>query len=114
MTPEQVNAIALVLFVAGVVLGFGSTFVRLVRLHRAGIDLPRLIWRDIGVFGLLSVTFLLVAVARVQGWQVTAWPDAARIGWTVATASPAVLAAWIYVFYELRVIGHRRDGRDER
>lgn len=104
MTVELVNAIALLLFVLGVVLGFGSTAFRLVRLHRAGIPLPRLIWRDAAVFGGLSATFVAIAVHRLIGL-----PYIGEVWWAIGTASVAVVAVWVYVWYEFVVVGHRRD-----
>lgn len=104
MTVEVVGAVALMLFVAGVLLGFGSTAFRLVRLHRAGIPLPRLIWRDVMVFGGLALTFVAIGIHRVMGF-----PFADELWWALGTSSVAVIAVWIYVYYELAVVGHRRD-----
>lgn len=106
MTPETVNGIALVLFVAGLLTAVFSTLARLVRLHRAGIPRPLLIWRDLEVFGLLAGTFALLLAHRVAGM-----PFVREVWWAVLTAGAAVLAIFIYCWYELVVIGHRRDAR---
>ena len=104
MTPEALSAVALVLFVLGVLLAFGSTAYRLVRLHRSGIALPRLIWRDAAVFGGLTLTFSAIGLHRAAGM-----PFADEAWWVISTSSVAVGAVWIYVYYEFLVIGHRRD-----
>ena len=104
MTVEGVGVGALVLFVAGVLLGFGSTAFRLIRLHRAGITLPRLIWRDVLVFGGFAITFVAIGIHRVMGL-----PFADELWWAVGTSSVAVIAVWIYDFYEFVIVGHRRD-----
>lgn len=104
MTPEDISAVALVLFIVGVLLAFGSTVYRLVRLHRSGIALPRLIWRDATVFGGLTFTFSAIGLHRAMGL-----PFADEVWWVVATSSVAVGAVWTYVYYEFLVIGHRRD-----
>lgn len=104
MTPELVNRVALALFTVGVLLGFGSTAFRLVRLHLAGIPLPRLIWRDVVVFGGLALTFVAIGVHRVLDM-----PFAGELWWSLASASVAVIAVWVYVWYEFAVVGHRRD-----
>lgn len=108
-TVEAVNAAALALFVLGLVLGVGSTGFRVIQLWMRGHNRPQLIYRDLAVFGLLCFTFLLIGIARVLGWQIMTWPDGARLAWTVLTAAPAVAAVWVYVYFEFRVIGHRRD-----
>lgn len=106
MSVELVNRVALLLFSLGVLLGFGSTAFRLVRLHRAKIRLPRLIWRDVAVFAGLALAFLAIGVHRVLGA-----PFSAEVWWAASTATVAIAAVWIYVIYEFFVVGHRRDGR---
>lgn len=108
MTPETVNGIALVLFVACLLIAVVSTGYRLVRLHRAGIPRPVLIWRDLAVFGLLAGTFALLLAHRAAGL-----PFVRELWWAAITAGLAVLAILIYVYYELIIIGHRRDGPPE-
>lgn len=108
MTPETVNGIALTLFVAGLMMAVVSTTFRLVRLRRAGIPRPVLIWRDLAVFGLLAGTFALLLAHRAAGL-----PFVGELWWALLTAGAAVLAIGVYVYYELVVIGHRRDGPPE-
>lgn len=109
MTPELVTLLSLVAFVAGLLVVVGSITLRLVRLHRAGIHLPRLIWRDVLVFGGLALTFVAIGFHTALGrpWDNEVW-------WRLATGLLAGASVWLMAYYELFVIGHRRDGRDER
>ena len=106
MTPEEVNAIGLALFTAGLVACVASTAWRIRQFWRYGIPQPRLIWRDVLTFGLLGLDFLVILIHRVGGapFAGTVWFS----GITVAIACAAI-AVWLY--FELVVIGHRRDRR---
>lgn len=109
MTPEFVTLLSLVAFVAGLLLVVGSIAYRLVRFVRAGIKLPRLIWRDALVFGGLALTFVAIGTHTAAGrpWDNEVW-------WRAATGLLANVSAYVMAWYEFFVIGHRRDGRHER
>lgn len=109
MTAELVTLLSLVAFVALLILVVGSITVRLLRLHRAGIPLPRLIWRDVLVFGGLALTFVAIGVHTAAGR-----PFDDEVWWRAVTGLAAVGSVGLMAWYELFVIGHRRDGRDER
>lgn len=105
MTPETINAVALGLFSLGLLLGAGSTLVRLVRLSQRGIPRPRLIWRDVSFVGGLGFTFVAILIHRVTGM-----PFVEEVWWALFTATVAVASVWVYAYFEFFVIGHRRDG----
>lgn len=109
MSVEVVNRAALLLFSAGLLLGAGSVAFRMWRLHRAGIELPRLIWRDVVLAGGLGGAFVAIGLHRLAGL-----PFANEVWWAVLIAGAAVVAVWTFVYYEFWVIGHRRDGQHER
>jgi hypothetical protein len=101
---DTISTIALVIFAAGLAFGTGSTVFRMVALRRRRMHQPRLIWRDVAVFGLLSVDFLLIALHRALGWEF-----AGQVWWALLTSGIAVAAVGVYAYYELRVIGHVRE-----
>lgn len=104
MSIDLVNAIALLLFVGAVLVGFISTVVRIVNLWRGGVELPILIWRDAQVIGGLALSFLVISVHRVIGA-----PFAENVWYSIVTAAPAVYGVLAYCYYEIAVVGHRRD-----
>ena len=54
----------------------------------------------------LAVPFVAILSARVFG----AGPEVVRtVPWVVITSGPAVFAMAVYVYFEIRVIGHRTD-----
>ena len=107
MSPDELLDLALlVLFVGGLLVGFGSTLYRMISLRRGGKPQPHLIVRDLVLVGGLSLSFLLVAVRRLVDLPVVdEW------WWSLLTAAPAIGAVWVYAYYEVLVIGHRRDRR---
>ena len=105
MTAEFINAVALGLFVILLFVGTASVAYRMWRFHQAGIPKPKLIWRDQAVFGLLAFTFLSLLVHRVAGL-----PFVDETWWALITAGAAVVAIGIFDYFELVIIGHRRDG----
>lgn len=104
---ETISSVALVIFAVGLAFGTGSTALRMVRLRIRHMHQPRLIWRDVTVFGLLSVDFLLIALHRALDWQI-----ADQVWWALLTSAIAIAAVGVYGFYELRVIGRVRERRD--
>ena len=103
---EVVNGIILAAFTLGLLAAFASTGIRMLRLWLAGHKLPELIWRDFVGWGLLCFTFLLIAIGRAFEWTVRE-----QLWWFLVTGAPAIAAVWVYVYFELFVIGHRRDRR---
>ncbi len=104
---NTITAVALLLFALGLAFGAGSTIVRMLRFHRHHIRQPRLIWRDVSVFGLLALAFLLIAINRAIGWQFTLEP-----WWVLLTSALAIGAIGVYDYYELFVVGHVREKTD--
>ncbi len=104
---EIVTATALLLFALGLAFGAGSTIARMLRFRSRRIPQPRLIWRDVGVFGLLALAFLLIAINRALGWQFTF-----HLWWVVFTSVIAVAAIGIYDYYEIFVVGRVREKTD--
>ena len=108
MTADLVSLVALVLFVVGLLLAAGSITFRLVHFVRRGIPRPRLIWRDGLVFGGLAVTFVAVGIHSAVGR-----PFDEELWWRVGTGLLAVASVWTRAYFELFVIGHRRDAPPE-
>lgn len=108
MSVELVNRVALIAFILGLLLGAVSVAWRMVQLRRAGIRLPRLIWRDVTLVGGLGGSFVAIGVHRALGE-----PFRGQLWWALLLAGIAVGAVWTFVWFEVLVIGHRRDGRHE-
>lgn len=107
MEPDTITAIALVLFAALLLFGAVSTIVRMLRFQRLHIRQPRLIWRDAGVFGLLALDFLLIAMHRALDWTY-----ASQLWWSLLTSGLAIVAVGIYAYFEMFVVGHVREQTD--
>lgn len=104
MSVDQINAIGLATFALGLTTCAVSVGVRMLRFYRCGITQPRLIWRDVMVFGLMGVDFLIVLIHRVAGL-----PYADELWFSLLTVTIAVSSVAIWLYFELLVIGHRRD-----
>ena len=104
MTPGLVYSVALILFVGGLIIGVGSTGLRILSFHLNRIEQPTLIWRDVQVIGGLSLSFLIIAIHRAAGG-----PFADEAWYAFVSAAPGVYGALVYCYFELWVIGHRRD-----
>lgn len=104
---DTIYGAALALFAFGLLFGAASTGIRMLSLHSRAMRQPRLIWRDVSVFGLLALDFLIIAGHRVAGA-----PFADEYWFAILTSALAVAAVAIYGYYEWRVIGHVRERRD--
>jgi hypothetical protein len=106
VTVDYINAAGFTLFVVGLTACVVSVGFRMIQFARAGIPQPRLIWRDVAVFGLLTLDFLIVLAHRVAGL-----PFAREVWFSLLTVGLALAAVAIWLHYELAIIGHHRDRR---
>jgi hypothetical protein len=106
VTVDYINAAGFTIFVVGLMACVVSVAYRMIQFARAGIPQPRLIWRDVAVFGLLTLDFLVVLAHRVAGL-----PFADEQWFALLTVGLAVGAVAIWLHFEVAVIGHRRDRR---
>ena len=103
---ELIRLAGLVVFVALMAAGFTSTTIRMLRLWKAGVPRPTLIWRDV----LERLLFLaVVVIAFVHAMLDYPWRE--EPGYVALTSLLACAAAGVYLYYELVIIGHRRDRR---
>jgi hypothetical protein len=105
--PEIVAAIYLVagvLFLGGFVIGALTTLARVLYYRIHNIRRPRLLTRDVVVWGGLAVSFALISAVRFLPAEVRMQFTAGNVGWALATSIPAVAAVLTYVYFELWVI----------
>ena len=103
---ELIRAVGLVVFVGLLAAGFASTALRMWRLWRAKVARPALIWRDM-IERLLYLGVVVIAFTHAMlGYP---WRD--EPGYVALTSLLACGAAGVYLYYELVIIGHRRDRR---
>lgn len=105
---EVLNLTVLVVYVGALVFGASTTFRRAWWFHSHGQRRPRLLTRDLIVFGGHALTFLSIVIARAFGWGPFV---SGRWWWIVASAGGAVVGALTYCWYEVRVIRWPAWGR---
>ncbi len=99
-------------FLAGFVIGAMTTLARVLYYFLHKIQRPRLLTRDVVVWGGLALSFAQIAVIRFLPSEVRVQLTANNVGWALATTLPAVIAVCTYVYYELWVIERTREDAD--
>lgn len=102
--------IAGVLFLVGLFIGAVSTLARVVFYRANGTKRPRLLTRDVLVYGGLALSFGLIAGVRLLPLEVRLALTTGNVGWALATSVPAVVAMVVYCYFELAVIERVRGG----
>lgn len=105
MSADVVNLAALLIFAAGLAAGSVSIWIRMRWLRDRGVTLPRLIWRDVWVWTLMGLTFGALSIHSLVDY-----PLRDALWWALASRAPAVIAVGVWLWYELAIIGHGRDG----
>jgi hypothetical protein len=97
------------LFLGGLFLGALTTIARVVyyRIHRTAR--PRLLTRDLIVYGGLALSFGLITLVRFLPVETRQQVTTGNVLWAIATTVPAVLAVLYYCYIEIFVIGHVSD-----
>lgn len=111
--PEAVAFIytlAGITFLIGLFVGAVSTLARVVYYRIHGTRRPRLLTRDVLVYGGLALSFGLIAGVRLLPLDVRLALTTGNVGWALATSVPAVIAVIVYCYFELAVIERARGG----
>jgi hypothetical protein len=95
------NAIVLIVYIGALLLGAAKTAQRVVSYSRRHLRRPRLLTRDLIVFGGHALTFLLVGLNRAFNWGPTV---SGRWWWIVISATPALVGVLTYCWFEFFVI----------
>lgn len=110
--PQAVAAIYLVagsLFLLGLFVGTVTTLARVVFYRIHGKRRPRLLTRDLVVFGGLALSFGLITVVRFLPIPTRAAMTSGNVIWALVSTVPAVMAVAFYCYVELFVIGRARE-----
>ena len=91
-------------FLGGLFIGSVTTLGRVVYYRAKGVARPRLLTRDVLVYGNLSVGIGLITAIRFLPPEVRVAMTTGNIGWALATSLPFVIAVFVYCYYELAVI----------
>lgn len=99
-------------FLGGFVIGALTTLARVVYYFLHRVQRPRLLNRDIVVWGGLALSFAQIAAVRFLPLDVRTQLTAGNVGWALSTTLPAVIAVVTYCYYELWVIERTKDEGD--
>lgn len=106
---EAVYTVGSAIFTLLLAIAGASTGWRMLQLHRAGEQLPALIWRDVLVMGGLAAVF------AVSFWHAAAGrPFSDETWWAPLLVSVACAAVTVYDVFDLFVIGHRWPWRKRK
>lgn len=101
-----------IVFLGGFAIGAMTTLARVLYYFLHRIQRPRLLTRDVIVWGGLALSFAQIAIVRFLPPDIRNGLTAANVGWALSTTLPAVLAVCTYVYYELWVIERTREDAD--
>lgn len=101
----EIQTLLFVVFTGLMGACFLSVALRAIDLRRHGQAIPLLLYRDVGVFGLLAVPFAAILFARASGIGHTL---IGNLPWALATGGPAIAALITFLLFEVFVVGKRR------
>lgn len=97
---EGISLGGLVVFTLLLVIGMITTTIRRIGLAMKGAPSPKLLPRDLILFGGLSFPFVLILASRATDTNLRG-----ELWWIALTTIPQLIAAAVYVYYEIFVIG---------
>ena len=105
--PALVSAIYLIvgsLFLLFLFIGAVSTIARVIYYRVNGYTRPRLLTRDVIVFGGLAFTFAAITIVRFLPTETRMALTAGNVAWALVSTLPAVVAIMYYAYVEVFVI----------
>lgn len=100
------------LFLGGFAIGALTTLGRVLYYFLHRIQRPRLLTRDVIVWGGLALSFAQIAIVRFLPPEVRTQLTQGNLGWALSTTLPAVVAVLTYVYFELFVIERTKGDPD--
>lgn len=102
-TQEHVATFIATVYGTLLAVGVGSTVLRAIQFYRAAEPHPRLLLRDVILLVGHAAGLLVLLATRANGSLEVAVQAPL---WWAAVAGPPLVAIAVYVYFELRVIGH--------
>lgn len=100
-------------FLGGLFVGTITTLARVVYYRAKGAPRPRLLTRDILVYGSFSLGIGLITAIRFLPPEVRVAMTTGNIGWAVATSLPFVVGVAVYCWFEIFIIRLKPPGDAE-
>lgn len=101
---QTVYAVGGVVFLVALFAGFARTAGRVLYYHFNQSTRPKLLTRDLIVYGGLTISFGLISLVRFLPRDERIALTTGNVAWAIATTLPACLAVLTYLYFEVWVI----------